>query len=142
METVNTSHTFSMFMVDVFALGIDVLNRMDAHCIHSTCFLVSSTAECSIFTVFYPLDPSTALMVNKLPFPRLESPSTGNVSTLNAPSSPAHSNGHKTVASRSLLGSTNVFDAGKGTPKADNRPLSQLKAAKYSISTILHKLGI
>uniref|UniRef100_A0A0E0FTB0 Uncharacterized protein n=1 Tax=Oryza nivara TaxID=4536 RepID=A0A0E0FTB0_ORYNI len=63
---------------------------------------------------------------------RLESPSTGNVSTLNAPSSPAHSNGHKTVASRSLLGSTNVFDAGKGTPKADNRPLSQLKAAKIT----------
>uniref|UniRef100_A0A0E0N2K9 Uncharacterized protein n=1 Tax=Oryza rufipogon TaxID=4529 RepID=A0A0E0N2K9_ORYRU len=62
----------------------------------------------------------------------LESPSTGNVSTLNAPSSPAHSNGHKTVASRSLLGSTNVFDAGKGTPKVDNRPLSQLKAAKIT----------
>uniref|UniRef100_A0A0E0JNU6 Uncharacterized protein n=1 Tax=Oryza punctata TaxID=4537 RepID=A0A0E0JNU6_ORYPU len=91
-----------------------------------------STAECSIFTVFYPLDPSTALMVDKLPFPRLESPCTGNVSTLNSPSSPAHSNGHKTIVSPSLLRSTNVSDAEKGTPKDDNRPLSQLKAAKIT----------
>uniref|UniRef100_A0A0E0JNU7 Uncharacterized protein n=1 Tax=Oryza punctata TaxID=4537 RepID=A0A0E0JNU7_ORYPU len=63
---------------------------------------------------------------------RLESPCTGNVSTLNSPSSPAHSNGHKTIVSPSLLRSTNVSDAEKGTPKDDNRPLSQLKAAKIT----------
>ncbi|KAF0887889.1 hypothetical protein E2562_004092 [Oryza meyeriana var. granulata] len=60
---------------------------------------------------------------------RLESPSTGNVSTLNASSSPAHSNGHNTAASQSVLRSTNVSDAVKDTPKDDNKPISQLKGA-------------
>ncbi|XP_040380570.1 uncharacterized protein At4g18490 isoform X1 [Oryza brachyantha] len=63
---------------------------------------------------------------------RLESPSTGNVSSLNAPSSPAHSNGHNTATSQSPLRSSNVPDAVKGTPKNDNRPISQLKGAKIT----------
>uniref|UniRef100_A0A0D9V5S8 Uncharacterized protein n=1 Tax=Leersia perrieri TaxID=77586 RepID=A0A0D9V5S8_9ORYZ len=63
---------------------------------------------------------------------RLESPKTGDVSTLNAPSSPAHSNGLNTVATQSLLRSTNVSDAVKGTSKDDNRPISQLKGAKIT----------